>query len=75
MSIVLFLKLFLKFRFDTWYFYFQIETMAQDFGQDPVSVVCPSCKAQITTEVDHVSSTKTHLIALALCLCLYVYFY
>ncbi|CAH1635086.1 unnamed protein product [Spodoptera littoralis] len=37
-------------------------------GPKPSSLTCPSCNAEITTRVQYMSSTKTHLFALGLCL-------
>ncbi|KAJ8925137.1 hypothetical protein NQ315_001319 [Exocentrus adspersus] len=37
-------------------------------GPQPARIVCPSCHAQITTEVQLENSTKTHLMAVLLCL-------
>ncbi|KAJ8970699.1 hypothetical protein NQ317_000597 [Molorchus minor] len=37
-------------------------------GPNPQAVTCPSCHAQITTNVQLENSTKTHLIAIVLCL-------
>uniref|UniRef100_A0A182NAP9 LITAF domain-containing protein n=1 Tax=Anopheles dirus TaxID=7168 RepID=A0A182NAP9_9DIPT len=37
-------------------------------GPEPMRVVCPSCQADIMTEVEHAANTKTHIYALLLCL-------
>ncbi|KAJ8956990.1 hypothetical protein NQ318_012155 [Aromia moschata] len=37
-------------------------------GPQPTPVTCPSCHAQIVTEVQTEATTKTHLFALLLCL-------
>ncbi|KAF9809929.1 hypothetical protein SFRURICE_002159 [Spodoptera frugiperda] len=37
-------------------------------GPKPCTLTCPSCNAEITTRVQYMSSTKTHLFALGLCL-------
>ncbi|KAJ8970698.1 hypothetical protein NQ317_000596 [Molorchus minor] len=37
-------------------------------GPLPASLTCPSCHAQITTNVESESNTRTHLFALILCL-------
>ncbi|EDS42499.1 conserved hypothetical protein [Culex quinquefasciatus] len=35
-------------------------------GPDSTTLICPSCRAQIRTRVDHNSTTKTHIIAILL---------
>ncbi|XP_055378350.1 lipopolysaccharide-induced tumor necrosis factor-alpha factor homolog [Condylostylus longicornis] len=37
-------------------------------GPNPSRVRCPSCHAEITTNVKHEATTKTHIMALLLCL-------
>ncbi|XP_066992980.2 lipopolysaccharide-induced tumor necrosis factor-alpha factor homolog isoform X2 [Anabrus simplex] len=37
-------------------------------GPRPTRVQCPSCHAEVTTKVEHDTTTKTHIIALILCL-------
>ncbi|XP_004533774.2 lipopolysaccharide-induced tumor necrosis factor-alpha factor homolog isoform X2 [Ceratitis capitata] len=42
-------------------------SMSAIVGSEPSTVVCSTCQKQVTTTVDYVASTKTHLIALLLC--------
>ncbi|XP_028028560.1 lipopolysaccharide-induced tumor necrosis factor-alpha factor homolog [Bombyx mandarina] len=44
-----------------------ITVQAPQMGPKPARYTCPSCKASITTRVEYVSATKTHLCALLLC--------
>ncbi|XP_069355545.1 lipopolysaccharide-induced tumor necrosis factor-alpha factor homolog isoform X1 [Maniola hyperantus] len=37
-------------------------------GPKASSLVCPSCRANVVTRVEHKATTKTHIIALVLCL-------
>ncbi|XP_065081141.1 lipopolysaccharide-induced tumor necrosis factor-alpha factor homolog [Ochlerotatus camptorhynchus] len=35
-------------------------------GPESTTLICPSCRAQVRTRVEHNSTTKTHIIALLL---------
>ncbi|CAL1687499.1 unnamed protein product [Lasius platythorax] len=37
------------------------------FGTEPQSMVCPHCRANISTRTETEANTKTHLFALLLC--------
>ncbi|XP_045459707.1 uncharacterized protein LOC123670244 isoform X2 [Melitaea cinxia] len=51
--------------------YLQPVTMANPLvGPEPTTLICPSCKASVTTRVDHKATTRTHLVALILCVLL-----
>jgi lipopolysaccharide-induced tumor necrosis factor-alpha factor len=38
------------------------------FGSDPARIICPTCRAQITTSVRYEPALKTHLFAGLICL-------
>ncbi|XP_066595496.1 uncharacterized protein [Prorops nasuta] len=41
---------------------------APNFGSEPQRLLCPYCRAEISTRVESDCNTKTHLFALGLCL-------
>ena len=38
------------------------------FGENPVSIVCPSCQQQVLTHVEYETSTLTHITAGIFCI-------
>lgn len=45
-----------------------IRTPAPPVGPGPTRIICPACRADVSTTVKHEATAKTHIAAMLLCL-------